>query len=38
MFEPKVLTFKLKLRILKIFLLNFKILLGLKINLFELKG
>jgi hypothetical protein len=38
MFEPKVLTFKLKLRILKIFLLTFRILLGPKINLFELKG
>ncbi len=38
MFEPKVLTFKLKLRFLKIFLLKFKILLGLKINLFGLKG
>jgi hypothetical protein len=37
MFEPKVLTFKLKLRILKIFFLKFKILLGLKINLFQLK-
>jgi len=38
MFEPKVLTFKLKLRFLKIFLLKFKILLGLEINLFGLKG
>jgi hypothetical protein len=38
MLEPKVLTFKLKLGIFKMFLLKFKILLGLKINLFEHKG
>jgi hypothetical protein len=38
MFEAKVLTFKLKFRIFKICLLKFKILLGQKINLFQLKG
>jgi len=37
MFELKVLTFKLKLRIFLKKIVKFKILLGLKINLFQLK-
>jgi hypothetical protein len=37
MFQLKVLTFKLKLRIFKIVFLKFRILLGLKKNVFQLK-